>query len=488
MIRFFLTSRFIALFRLMKIIFQNLWKISFRLVYRSRSGKVCAHWTVQKDHFEDFVMKEVKIGILGFGTVGAGVVEGLQKNGGLIAERTGIRPVVAKIADLDISTDRGISLDASVLTTDASVLIDDPEIDVIVELVGGVTFAKDFVLRALKNGKPVVTANKALLADFGEEIYQTAKENQTGIYYEAAVGGGIPVLRSQRAGLIGNHIESIYGILNGTCNYILTRMEREGMPFDDVLADAQALGYAETPPDLDIDGIDTAHKAVVLASMAYGAPVPMDACPTSGIRGLSSQDIANADELGYRIKLLAIIKDNSGEVELSVEPALVPDDHMIASVNDSFNAVFVKGDIVDDTMYYGRGAGRLPTGSAVIGDIMEAAADRLHGVGTPVSVTMMLQKDSLEYCSPDRIEKRCYIRLCLKDRPGAMAQVMSIFGKHNISIASVVQKELHESGCAPIVILTQKATEAEFVAALTEIDELDVSCCESVRMRLEDFE
>jgi len=433
-------------------------------------------------------MKDVQIGILGFGTVGAGVVEGIQKNGELMAQRTGIRPVVAKIADLDIETDRGVTVGEGVLTTDAVSVINDPEIDVIVELIGGVTVAKNFVLRALKNGKPVVTANKALLADFGEEIYRVAKENGTGIYYEAAVGGGIPVLRSQRAGLIGNQIESIYGILNGTCNYILTRMEREGLPFDEILADAQALGYAETPPDLDIDGIDTAHKAVVLASMAYGAPVPMDACPASGIRGLDKQEILNADELGYRIKLLAIIKDNDGEVELSVEPALVPKDHMIASVSDSFNAVFMKGDIVDDTMYYGRGAGRLPTGSAVIGDIMEAAADRIHNAGVPVSVTMMLQKEALAYCPAEKIEKRCYVRLSLLDKPGSMGNVMEIFGRNNISIASVVQNERHEEGYAPVVILTHKATEAEFVAAIEGIKTLAVCNAEPVRMRLEDFE
>jgi homoserine dehydrogenase len=433
-------------------------------------------------------MKEIRIGILGFGTVGAGVVEGLQKNGELIAQRTGIRPVVVKIADLDIKTDRGIRLSEGVLTTDAMGVIGSDEVDLIVELVGGTTIARTFTLEALKRGKPVITANKALLADHGEEIYRVARENQTGIYYEASVGGGIPILRSQRAGLVGNQIESIFGILNGTCNYILTRMEREGLPFDEILSDAQALGYAETPPDLDIDGIDTAHKAVVLASMAYGAPVPMSACPTKGIRGLSGAEIANADELGYRIKLLAIIKENAGEVELSVEPVLVPKTHMIASVSDSFNAVFVKGDIVDDTMYYGRGAGRLPTGSAVIGDIMEAAADRLNGVGTPVSVTMMLQKETLAYCSAENIEKRCYIRLCLEDKPGALAQVMNIFGKHNISIASVVQKELHASGCAPVVILTQRAKESEFVAAMQEIEALEVASREPVRMRLEDFE
>ncbi len=432
-------------------------------------------------------MKEIRIGILGFGTVGAGVVEGIQRNGALMAERTGIRPVIARIADLDIKTDRGVAVAAGVLTTDASSVINDASIDLIVELVGGTTVARIFTLAALRLGKPVITANKALLADHGAEIYQTARENHTGIYYEAAVGGGIPILRSQRAGLIGNRIESIYGILNGTCNYILTRMEREGLPFDTVLSDAQKLGYAETPPDLDIDGIDTAHKAVVLASMAYGSPVPMSACSTKGIRGLTSQDIANAEELGYRIKLLAIIKDNGGQVELSVEPALVPHGHMIASVSDSFNAVFVKGDIVGDTMYYGRGAGRLPTGSAVIGDIMEAAADTLNGVGTPVSVTMMLQKAELEYCAPETIEKRCYVRLCLEDKPGSMAKVMAIFGNHNISIASVVQKERHEAGYAPVVILTQSAKESEFAAAMAQIEALAVSGCTPVRMRLEDF-
>jgi len=433
-------------------------------------------------------MKQINIGILGFGTVGAGVVEGIQKNGQLMAERTGIVPVVAKIADLDIETDRGIKVDEGVLTTDAMSVITDPDIDLVVELVGGNTVAHTFTLEALKQGKPVITANKALLADHGEELYKTARDNNTGIYYEAAVGGGIPILRSQRAGLIGNQIESIYGILNGTCNYILTRMEREGLPFGEILADAQALGYAETPPDLDIDGIDTAHKAVILASMAYGAPVPMDACPTLGIRGLASTEIANAAELGYRIKLLAIIKDNDGEVELSVEPTLVPHDQMVASVSDSFNAVFVKGDIVDDTMYYGRGAGRLPTGSAVIGDIMEAASDKLSGKGVPVSVTMMLQKEGLKYCPLSNILKRCYVRLCLLDQPGAMAQVMEVFGNQNISIASVVQHEVHEDGCAPVVILTRTARESEFAAAMAEIEALEVSCIKPIRMRLEDFE
>ena len=414
-------------------------------------------------------MKEIRIGIIGFGTVGAGVVEGIQKNGALMAGRTGIKPVVAAIADLDITTDRGVTVPEGVLTTEAMSVISDESIDLIVELIGGTTIARTFTLEALKQGKPVITANKALLAEHGAELYKTAQENNTGIYYEAAVGGGIPVLRAQRDGLVGNRIESIYGILNGTCNYILTRMEREGLPFDEILADAQKLGYAETPPDLDIDGADTAHKTVILASMAYGAPVPLSAVSAKGIRGLSGEEITYADALGYRIKLLAIIKENDGKIELSVEPTLVPQSHMTAAVHDSFNAVFVKGDLVGDTMYYGRGAGRLPTASAVIGDIMEAAADRLHGIGAPVGIHMMLQKETLEYCAAGDMEKRCYIRV----PQGGLNAARETLEKQGIGIASVEE--------TISVILTERAKESAFEAAMAELGG-------AVRLRLEDFE
>ena len=433
-------------------------------------------------------MRDIRIGILGFGTVGAGVVEGLQKNGELIAARTGIRPVIAKIADLDIESDRGIALPEGILTQDAASVIADESVDVIVELVGGTTVAITFTEQALALGKPVVTANKALLADHGDTLYALAEEKDTGIYYEAAVGGGIPILRAQRDGLVGNEIEEIFGILNGTCNYILTRMEAEGLDFDTVLKDAQALGYAETPPDLDIDGIDTAHKAVILASMAYGTSVPMSACPTSGIRGLERIDISHAASLGYRIKLLAIIKRGKEGVELSVEPALVPISHMIGSVNDSFNAVFVKGDIVDETMYYGRGAGRAPTGSAVIGDILEAARDVLNDAGSPVGITMLLQHQELAYLPAEQVQKRAYVRISLADEPGAMGEVMKALGTHHINVASVIQPEQHPSGSVPVIILTEKAREVDFVKAMQEIEQLDCCVDRPVRMRLEDFE
>ena len=427
-------------------------------------------------------MKEVKIGILGFGTVGAGVVEGILKNGELMSQRTGILPSIGKIADLDIESDRGVEVDASLLTTDALSVINDPDIDIIVELIGGVTLAKDFVLKALEAGKPVVTANKALIAEAGRELFEASAKSGAGLYFEASVAGGIPVLRALRDGLVGNQIQSMYGILNGTCNYILTRMEREGLDFDTVLADAQKLGYAETPPDLDIDGDDTAHKAVVLASLAYGAPVPMDAFTIEGIRGLSHREIEYADELGYRIKLLAAIRNVNGEVEMRVEPALVPKDHLLAAVNDSFNAVFVEGDVVGETLYYGRGAGRAPTASAVIGDIMEAAE------GKGGRCDWLLQNESLPVRGAEDISVRCYLRLSLKDQPDAIAQVAHVLGKNNISIGAVMQKEQNVGEQVPVVFLTHKALEKDFVAAMKEIAALGVVDGKPVRMAIEDFE
>lgn len=427
-------------------------------------------------------MKEIKIGILGFGTVGAGVVEAILKNGELMAQRTGIFPKIGKIADLDIKTDRGVKVDPSWLTTDALSVIDDPEIDVIVELIGGIKVAKEFVLRALKNGKPVVTANKALLAEAGRELFEASVKSGAGLYFEASVGGGIPVLRALRDGLVGNQIKSMYGILNGTCNYILTRMEREGLDFDTVLADAQKLGYAETPPDLDIDGIDTAHKAVVLASLAYGAPVPMNAFTIEGIRGLSHREIEYAGELGYRIKLLAVIREVNGEVEMRVEPSFVPKKHLLASVNDSFNAVFVEGDVVGSTLYYGRGAGRLPTASAVIGDIMEAAA------GKGGCSNWLLKHKALKVRDAADISIRCYLRMSLKDQPDVIAQVAHVLGKNKISIASIMQKEQNAGEQVPVVFLTHKALEKNYAAAMEEIEKLDVVDGKPVRMAIEDFE
>ena len=433
-------------------------------------------------------MKDIRIGILGYGTVGSGVIEGLHKNYKLIFERTGIKITIAKVADIDILSNRGINLSKNILTNDSESVIFDESIDIVVELIGGITVAKELVMKSLSAGKPVVTANKALIAEYGSELFNLAIINNTGIYYEASVAGGIPVLKSLQDGLITNDIKNIYGILNGTCNYILSRMENEELSFNEVLADAQKLGYAETPPDLDIDGIDTAHKSIILASMICGTMLPMDSCFVSGIRDISKIDIKNSIELGYIIKLLALIKKNNNEVEISVEPTLVPKKHLISSVADSFNAVFIEGDIVGETMFYGRGAGKLPTGSAVIADIVDAAKDVINNKGTSSTVNIMMQNKVINFKSYENVRKRCYIRLLLDDLPGSMASVMKIFADNRINIASVLQKEHHQNGKVPVVILTENSIERDYDIALNEINKLEISHEFPIRFRIEDFD
>jgi len=429
-------------------------------------------------------MKEIGLGLLGFGTVGAGVVRGLQANGELMASRLGVKLVLRRIADLDLESDRGVTVDSGILTSDAKAVIDDPEVDVVIELVGGTGVAKEFVLRALEQGKPVVTANKALLADFGAEIFALALEKETDIYFGASVGGGIPIIRALREGLSANRIESIHGILNGTCNYILTEMERAGVPFDECLADAQAKGYAEAEPSLDIDGFDTAHKAVILASLAYGGTVPMDAVFVEGIRGLSDLDIGYARDLGYRVKLLAVIRESDGAVEIRVHPSLVPLDSMLGSVSGVFNAVLVNGDMTGDTLYYGRGAGADPTASTVLGDVVDVVRNLESGSAHRIAA-IPESGDEIRIRPMTSITTRYYVRLCLKDQPGVMAQITSILGEHQISLASALQKDEPENNHVPVVYITHEAVEAEMNAALKEIAALDCVSGEPVLLRIE---
>ncbi len=431
-------------------------------------------------------MKTYGIGLLGFGTIGAGVVECLQRNGALMASRTGVSLELNMLADLDLESDRGVKVDPKRMTRDALAVIESPDTDIVVELIGGTGIAKTLILKALSLGKPVVTANKALLAEYGEEIYRTAAEHGTDVFYEASVGGGIPVIRALREGLVANQIDRIYGILNGTCNYILTRMEHDNVPFDRVLSDAQAAGYAEANPGLDIDGIDTSHKAVILAALAYGRQIPLSQVKVSGIRGLDTLDILYARELGYRIKLLAVIKHTEGEIEIGVYPALVPLDHMLASVSGVFNAVMVSGDIVGDTLYYGRGAGRLPTASAVMGDIVDAARNLAFESNCRVPAFMEHEHYESVRSSED-IETRYYLRLSLLDKPGMIARVAGILGAQEISIASIIQKECSVGCHAPVIILTHRATERQFRAALEQIDALSEVNMPTVRLRIEDF-
>ncbi|MFO7821636.1 MAG: homoserine dehydrogenase [Lentisphaeria bacterium] len=431
-------------------------------------------------------MKTINVGILGFGTVGAGVVEALQKNGDLIADRTGVYPQVHKIADLDVTSDRGVDVSPDFLTTDAEAVLNDPKTDVVVELIGGIDVAKKLMLKALAKGKPVVTANKALLAEQGAEIFAAAEESSADVYYEASVAGGIPVIKAMREGLVANCFQEVIGILNGTCNYILTRMEEEDADFNSILQEAQDAGYAEADPGLDVDGLDTAHKTTILASLAYGQWFGMKALPVEGIRDVSLRDIKYAGDLGYRIKLLAIIKQENDEEQMRIHPTLIPKDSLLGSVKSVFNAVWVKGDIVGDTMYYGKGAGREATASAVIADIVDVGLNLKFG--SHRRVPAFCEHARFPKVKPmSEIETRYYLRLQVKNHPGGMSRITNILGKLNISIASVTQQEIYGE-TAPVVLLTYQAREANVQKAVEQLRDLDVVTEEPVLLRIEDLE
>lgn len=431
-------------------------------------------------------MKEVKVGVIGFGTVGAGVAENLLNNSDVISSRTGLNIKLHKVADLDITTCRGINVPAGVLTTDANLLID--ECDIVVELIGGTTIAKKFILQALDKKKHVVTANKALLALHGQELFACAKKNNVDIFFEASVAGGIPIIKALREGLVSNHINRVYGIMNGTCNYILTRMEREGVDFAEVLKDAQKLGYAEAEPSLDIDGFDTAHKTAILSALAFGKWFGMEPLFVSGIRDISLFDLRCADELGYRIKLLAIIKNLSGNLELRVHPTLVPKSCMIANISEVFNGVMVDGDTVGETLFYGRGAGRKATASAVVADIVDVARNI---VNNSVSRVAAFNEGPLfnKVIPMSEVKSRYYLRLTVEDTPGVMAQVTAILAENNINISSLIQHEKHNTDdkLVPLVVLTGIAQEKMVQKAVSEIENLTASLDKVKLLRIEDI-
>lgn len=431
-------------------------------------------------------MKQIGVGILGFGTVGAGVADGLLRHRALMAQRLGVDIVLKRIADLDIVTDRGVAVPADMLTTEASRVVSDPEVAIVVETIGGTGIAKDLVLSALGNGKCVVTANKKLLAEYGREIFDAAAKNNVDIYFGASVGGGIPIIRVLREGLSGNSIESIDGILNGTCNYILTRMENEGLPFDEVLKDAQRLGYAEANPSLDIDGFDTAHKACILAALAYGFQPSLGEVNVEGIRNLAREDVKYAADSGYRIKLLARLAKDGDEVEISVAPTLVPKTHMLASVNYAFNAAWIKGDMSDYTMYYGRGAGREPTASTVIGDIGDiarnlACGETRYGRGAPV-----YGEGKVRLRAAGDVASRFYIRFMVADRAGAFGTMAATLGRHDVSIlaANSQNTDTTGSGFVPVVVLTHEAKASDLEKALSEIEVSGVVGAKPVKLRM----
>ncbi len=430
-------------------------------------------------------MKEIKVGIIGFGTVGAGVAANLLTNGDVIAKRTGVKLTLAKIADLDITTDRGVTVPAGILTTDANALIQ--EADIVVELIGGTTIAGDLILKALKAGKPVVTANKALLATRGAEIFAAAETAGVDVCYEASVAGGIPVIKALREGLVANRIQRIYGIMNGTCNYILTRMEAEKADFATVLADAQKLGYAEADPSLDIDGFDTAHKAAILASLAYGEWLGMKPVYVEGIRGIEQQDLEFADELGYRIKLLATIKQIDDDVQVRVHPTLIPKHTLLAGISGVFNGVLIEGDTVGQTLFYGRGAGRAATASAVVADLADIALNLANG--SPRRVPAFRAGHQFGALTPMAdIQSRYYLRMEVTDAPGVVAAIAEVLARHAISIASFVQRECaRDSQSATVFFTTHEARESAVKEALQAIDALPVVVAPSKLFRIEEL-
>ncbi len=428
---------------------------------------------------------KINVGVIGFGTVGSGTVRILLQNKDIIHKKTGVEIVLKRIADLDIETDRGIKIPEGVLTTDAMQIINDPEIDVVVELIGGINPAKDFILKAIEAGKHVVTANKALLATEGEDIFELACQKRVCLGFEAAVAGGIPIIKVIKDGLVANNILSIYGIINGTSNYILTKMTKEGVDFSDALKEAQEKGYAEADPTFDIEGIDSAHKLTILASLAFGIPLSYNSLYVEGISGISSMDIEFASALGYKIKLLAITKLVNGEVELRVHPTMIPEDYLISKVDGVLNAVYVVGDAVGETLYYGRGAGDMPTGSAVVADIVDIARKIRDGISGDADLNYIGKDSQLKVKPIGEIESMYYFRCTALDRPGVLSKISGILGEHQISIASVIQKGRKIGEAVPLVLLTHTAREENVQKAIEKIDKLDVVSAKTVVIRVE---
>jgi homoserine dehydrogenase len=414
----------------------------------------------------------IGVGIIGFGTVGTGVAKVLLDNAALIRRRVGVPVELVRIADLDIARDRGIVLPPGLLTTDAKQVLHDPAVDVVVELIGGYDTAKRVILEAIASGKQVVTANKALLALHGEEIFEAASRQGVDVGFEASVGGGIPVVRALMEGLAGNTIESIYGIINGTSNYILSRMTREGASFEAVLKEAQQAGYAEADPTFDVAGIDSAHKLAILVSLAYGTPVNFKEIYTEGITHITPTDIAYAKEFGFTIKLLGIAKLADGEVEARVHPTMVPSASPIAQVDGVYNAIQLVGDAVGDVVLYGRGAGSMPTGSAVVSDVIAIGRNLLTGaVGrVPVASFRQEQRRPLRMKPMDEIRSLYYLRFMVVDRPGVLAQIAGELGRCGISISSMLQQGRREGQTVPVVIKTHMAKERDVQAALRELN------------------
>ena len=433
-------------------------------------------------------MKKISLGLIGFGTIGTGLVKLLQENGELIAGRLGAKIDLKRIADIDIRRSRGIPVDTALLTTDAGDILNDPGIDIVVELMGGYEPARTFILAALSQGKHVVTANKALLATHGDEIFQSAVRHGVNIGFEASVGGTIPIIKTIKESLIANRILSLSAIMNGTANFILTKMTDEGKAFAVVLKEAQTLGFAEADPVYDVEGIDTAHKLAIILSLAYGKKVRLEDLYREGITRISEQDIEFAHELGYRIKLLAIAIQRGQEVEARLHPTMIPFDHLLANVNGNFNAFHIIGDAADSVFLYGQGAGMMPTASAVVSDIVDIARDVLKGISGRIPPRVLHEEiiEDIRLLPFDQIRTNYYFRFSAVDRPGVLSRISGILGENNISIAAVIQKGRKQGGAVPVVMTTYKARELDVRRAMEDIDRLDVVMGKTMLIRIED--
>ena len=433
-------------------------------------------------------MREIRVGLIGFGTVGAGVVKILQANSKLIEKRMGAKIVLKRIADIDLETDRGVKLRPGILTPKAEEVIGNPEIDIVTELVGGIEPAKTFILKAIRNKKHVVTANKALLALHGDEIFKEAQRFGVDVNFEGSVGGGIPLIRSVKEGLVANRIQSIFGILNGTSNYILSKMTDGGRNFKEVLKEAQEKGYAEADPTYDIEGIDAAHKLAILIRLAFGTPFRFKEIFIGGISEITPLDIQFSREFGYRIKLLAIAKMDQGKIEARVHPTMIPEGHLLSTVESVFNAIYIKGDAVGPTLFYGQGAGQMPTGSAVVSDLVELGRNLLVKAAGRRVPLLSFQEAAIEKIPLKKMEDMVmpfYIRVSALDRPRVLSKISGILGKNDISISSVIQKGRRVNGAVPIVMMTHEAKEKNVRQALKEMDRLDVIKRKTMCIRVE---
>jgi homoserine dehydrogenase len=431
-------------------------------------------------------MYQVNLGMIGGGTVGGGVFQACQRNGSLFRSRLGVRINLLKIAVKALDEPRKVQIPERFLTTDWRAVVEDPRVQLVAELAGGTSVAREMTLTAMRLGKPVITANKALLSAHGEELFEAAKQHHTNLYYEASVGGGIPIIKALREGFVGNRITHLYGIVNGTCNYILSRMKAEGADFGDVLRDAQAQGYAEAEPSLDVDGHDSLHKIGILASLAHGFWIRPETIHVEGIRQISRLDIQFAGQLGYTIKLLGIVKKTGPRVQVSVYPALIPDTHVLASVGGVFNAIFVRGDVVGDTLFYGRGAGQDATASAVMSDIADAALDLKFGTRHRIP-PFVSHNPAGKVLSMAEAVCRYYIRLDVVDRPGVLARIAAILGRARIGISSVIQPEGHAGESVPLILMIHDASNAVMTAALKRIARLGAIKSPPVLLRVENF-